>query len=241
MRRMQQYDDRGAAHARASRAAMSGPPRRGTASGTAPGCRERSRTTGGLEVETVVQVEAHPQTRLVDVEEVAQPGDEHHDHPPGRCWRTHSPSRLKPSPAYSASAEERNSRSLIRPTCRRRPRRSARSGRAWPRAAGAASSSGGHDSAGRGVNSTSRTQSDTDDLRTPSSVAMSWSVQDCGPELPCPLVAPPPCPRTPWRELDQGVSHSATRLRGTRGGVGTAEGGGAWRGSWPRSGGSARG
>ena len=33
-------------------------------------------------------------------------------------------------------------------------------------------------SAGFGVNSTSRTQSDTDDLLTPSSVAMSWSVQD---------------------------------------------------------------
>ena len=33
----------------------------------------------------------------------------------------------------------------------------------------------------------------------------------------------------------------ATRLRGTRGGGGSAGGGAAWRGSWPRSGGSARG
>ncbi len=42
--------------------------------------------------------------------------------------------------------------------------------------------------AGFGVNSTSRTHSDTDDLLTPSSVAMSWSVQDSSTKLPRPLL-----------------------------------------------------
>ena len=116
-----------------------------------------------------------------------------------------------------------------------------RSRRAWRRAAGADGGSPTRWRA-RGSKGTSRTQSDTDDFETPSSVAMSSERSALGAQrarllLQLDLAAVPHAGSLPnrcsyWKR--------STTLRGSRGGVASAWGDAASRASSTRSGGCAR-
>ena len=82
----------------------------------------------GVEVEVRVEVQAHPETRFVDVEEVAQPGEEDGDHPRIAVRERDRRRRvLLPSPAYRREAERSGTRARTAGRCARPPSRRQRS------------------------------------------------------------------------------------------------------------------
>jgi hypothetical protein len=134
---------------------------------------------GGDHVEPLVQVKAHPQAGLVDLEEAPQPGTEKTTMRGSLFAKRTAPSRLVPSPAYSATPAIRNSRSESRPT-RALPSASRRSISACLRRCNAFGARWRPRSIrGRGTKSTSRTQRDTLLFDTSSRAAMSPSGRPC--------------------------------------------------------------
>ena len=193
-----------------------------------------------------MQVQLDPEPRLVDLEESTEPRDEDARSVADRCWRsTISSLVLLPSPAYSASPsdEELPLGQLADPLDALLPaaldlgqlaRRAADAG--CPR-------SDVSRRRGFGTNSTSRTHSDTLDLRHAELGGDVLQRPRLGAQLSrprCSLTLPPyPMPSSMTRGCL--TTPAVTRSRGTRAGAGSAAGGAAWRASWPRSGGSARG